>query len=76
MVAKILTKNYLTIKHIAGKQIFRGFRDFRGTQPGLNLWDLVFMIMLLYDMKFKITAFDIIQPSLCVMLLCSFQCIF
>ena len=49
----------------AGKHIFRRFHDFRGINLAFLLWDLV--IMLLYDMKFRITSFDMNEPPHCVL---------
>ena len=61
LYCKVFNKEYNTVILLSGKQIFAEstWPLFSGTK--------CYMIMLLYDMKFRITLFDMIQSSPCVL---------
>ena len=48
--------------HFCGKAIFHGFRDFQRIDAAFILW-----VLILYDVKFRITSFDTIELLRCVL---------
>ena len=48
--------------HLCGKAIFHGFRDFHRIDLTFILW-----VLILYDVKFRITSFDTIELLRCVL---------
>ena len=51
----------------AGKQIFRRFRFWRGTNMAFIIYGTwCYMMVLLYDLKFRLDSFDMFEPSLCI----------